>query len=376
MWRAFVYSPSDADRAKQAYLEFQPLDGQFDPNVIVQIKNGPIDFQPREPYSPLFGAMPSTPEMVEFQVTQEYLGHANHIAFLAPMWKEFFNFVSPASLKAAAGVANIGDDNNWTGHPIAQANWYAFGRLAWNPALTSEQIADEWLSQSLISNADTPENVKKSLSLMLLDSRETVVDYMMPLGLHHIFAFGHHYGPEPWCDVPGARPDWLPKYYHNADTIGLGFDRSPSGSNAVEQYPEPLRSQLADIATCPEEFLLWFHHVPWTHKMKSGRTLWDELCIAYQRGTDRVVAYQKIWQTARPYIAPSLFKDVEQRLMTQARDAQWWKDACILYFQQYSRLPLPSEVAPPVHTLSDLQSIDLGINNYESPTPALLNRLR
>ncbi len=376
MWRSFVYSPIDADRAKQAYMEFQPLDGQFDPNVIIQVKNGPIDFQPREPYSPLFGAMPSTPEMVEFQVTQEYLGHANHIAFLAPMWKEFFNYVSPASLKAAAGVANIGDDNNWTGHPIAQANWYAFGRLAWNPALTSEQIADEWLSQSLISPADTPENVKKSLSLMLLDSRETVVDYMMPLGLHHIFAFGHHYGPEPWCDVPGARPDWLPKYYHNADTVGLGFDRSPSGSNAVEQYPEPLRSQLADIATCPEEFLLWFHHVPWTRKMKSGRTLWDELCIAYQRGTDRVVEYQKIWQTARPYIAPALFADVEQRLMTQARDAQWWKDACILYFQQYSRLPLPSEVAPPVHTLSDLQSINLGITNYESPTPSLLNRHR
>ncbi len=376
MWRSFVYSPIDADRAKQAYMEFQPLDGQFDPNVIIQVKNGPIDFQPREPYSPLFGAMPSTPEMVEFQVTQEYLGHANHIAFLAPMWKEFFNYVSPASLKAAAGVANIGDDNNWTGHPIAQANWYAFGRLAWNPALTSEQIADEWLSQSLISPADTPENVKKSLSLMLLDSRETVVDYMMPLGLHHIFAFGHHYGPEPWCDVPGARPDWLPKYYHNADTVGLGFDRSPSGSNAVEQYPEPLRSQLADIATCPEEFLLWFHHVPWTRKMKSGRTLWDELCIAYQRGTDRVVEYQKIWQTARPYIAPALFADVEQRLMTQARDAQWWKDACILYFQQYSRLPLPSEVAPPVHTLSDLQSINLGITNYESPAPSLLNRHR
>ncbi len=376
MWRSFVYSPIDADRAKQAYMEFQPLDGQFDPNVIIQVKNGPIDFQPREPYSPLFGAMPSTPEMVEFQITQEYLGHANHIAFLAPMWKEFFNYVSPASLKAAAGVANIGDNNNWTGHPIAQANWYAFGRLAWNPALTSEQIADEWLSQSLISLADTPENVKKSLSLMLLDSRETVVDYMMPLGLHHIFAFGHHYGPEPWCDVPGARPDWLPKYYHNADTVGLGFDRSPSGSNAVEQYPEPLRSQLADIATCPEEFLLWFHHVPWTRKMKSGRTLWDELCIAYQRGTDRVVEYQKIWQTARPYIAPALFADVEQRLMTQARDAQWWKDACILYFQQYSRLPLPSEVAPPVHTLSDLQSINLGITNYESPTPSLLNRHR
>lgn len=373
MWRSFVYSPIDADRAKQAYMEFQPLDGQFAPNVIIQIKNGPIDFQPREPYSPLFGAMPSTPEMVEFQVTQEYLGHANHIAFLAPMWKEFFDYVEPTSLRAAAGVANIGDDANWTGHPFAQANWYAFGRLAWNPALTAAEIANEWLSQAIIDPSKTPQSIKDSLRNMLLESREAVVDYMMPLGLHHIFAFGHHYGPEPWCDVPGARPDWLPKYYHNADSSGLGFDRSPSGSNAVEQYPEPIRSQFGDIATCPEEFILWFHKVPWDYKMKSGRTLWDELCIAYQRGCDKVVDFQRTWQSAKPYIHPTLFADVEQRLMTQARDAQWWKDACILYFQQFSGMPFPAEFAPPVHTLDDLMKVNLGISNFESPTPSLLN---
>lgn len=376
MWRSFVYSPIDADRAKQAYMEFQPLDGKFDSNVIIQIKNGPIDFQPREPYSPLFGAMPETPEMVEFQITQEYLGHSNHIAFLAPMWKEFYEYVSPASLKAAAGVANIGDNSNWTGHPVAQANWYAFGRLAWNPELSSGQIADEWIARTLIAPGSAPDSIRRSLTEMLLGSREAVVDYMMPLGLHHIFAFGHHYGPEPWCDVPGARPDWLPKYYHNADSAGLGFDRSPSGSNAVEQYPEPLRSQLGDIDSCPEEFLLWFHHVPWSHKMKSGRTLWDELCIAYQRGTDRVVEYQKTWQQSKPYIDPGIFADVERRLMTQARDAQWWKDACILYFQEFSGMSVPAEVAPPVHTLSDMRAVDLGITNFESPLPVLLNRHR
>lgn len=376
MWRSFVYSPIDADRAKQAYMEFQPLDGQFDPNVIIQIKNGPIDFQPREPYSPLFGAMPSTPEMVEFQITQEYLGHSNHLAYLAPMWKEFFEYVSPESIMAVSGVTNIGDDANWTGHPLAQSNWYAFGRLAWDPQLTSEQIADEWLARTLIDPENTPADIRKSLSDMLLSSREAVVDYMMPLGLHHIFAFGHHYGPEPWCDVPGARSDWLPKYYHCADSIGVGFDRTPTGSNAVEQYPEPLRSRLSDINTCPTELLLWFHHVPWTHKMKSGRTLWDELCLAYQRGCDKAIEYQKVWETAKPYVSPEIFNDVQQRLMTQTRDAQWWKDACILYFQEFCNLPIPSEVDPPVHTLDDLRAVNLGITNYESPTPALLNSKR
>ncbi|WP_290449967.1 alpha-glucuronidase, partial [uncultured Muribaculum sp.] len=278
MWRAFVYSPADADRAKQAYIEFQPLDGKFDDNVIVQIKNGPIDFQPREPYSPLFGAMPQTDQMVEFQVTQEYLGHSNHIAYLAPMWTEFFDYVSPSSLKAIAGVANVGNDTNWTGHPMAQANWYAFGRLAWNPQLSSEEIIDEWMPMTLNYPENTPKEVTDGLKKMMLDSREAVVDYMMPLGLHHLFAFGHHYGPEPWCDIKGGRPDWMPPYYHRADSAGLGFNRSSSGSNAVAQYPAQLAKKLDDINTCPEEFILWFHHVPWDFKMKSGATLWQELC--------------------------------------------------------------------------------------------------
>ena len=249
MWRAFVYSPADADRAKQAYIEFQPLDGKFDDNVIVQIKNGPIDFQPREPYSPLFGAMPQTDQMVEFQVTQEYLGHSNHIAYLAPMWTEFFDYVSPSSLKAIAGVANVGNDTNWTGHPMAQANWYAFGRLAWNPQLSSEEIIDEWMPMTLNYPENTPKEVIDGLKKMMLNSREAVVDYMMPLGLHHLFAFGHHYGPEPWCDIKGGRPDWMPPYYHRADSTGLGFNRSSSGSNAVAQYPAQLAKKLDNINT-------------------------------------------------------------------------------------------------------------------------------
>lgn len=376
MWRAFVYSPIDADRAKQAYMEFKPLDGKFDPNVIVQIKNGPIDFQPREPYSPLFGAMPQTDEMAEFQVTQEYLGHSNHLAFLAPMWTEFFRYVKPESLKAIAGVTNIGDDANWTGHPLAQANWYAFGRLAWNPRLSAGEIAAEWISDILVNPSKTPEEVVGSLKEMLTTSHETVVDYMMPLGLHHIFAFGHHYGPEPWCDVPGARPDWLPKYYHQADSLGIGFDRSPSGSDAVEQYPEPLRSQLADMSSCPEEFLLWFHHVPWDWKMKSGRTLWDELCLHYQRGYETVKGYQTIWENARPYLKPEIYADVKQRLETQVKDAAWWRDACLLYFGQYSGMPLPAGVDAPLHTLDEYESMKLPISNYESPSPVLLDSIR
>lgn len=375
MWRAFVYSPADADRAKQAYLEFQPLDGKFDPEVIIQIKNGPIDFQPREPYSPLFGAMPATPQMVEFQATQEYLGHSNHLAFLAPMWEEFFSYVPPTSLVAASAVANVGDTPNFTAHPLAQANWYAFGRLAWDPTLTSRQIADEWVRQSLIDPDSTPADVRENLVNMLLDSREAVVDYMMPLGLHHIFAWGHHYGPEPWCEIPGARPDWLPVYYHRADSAGLGFDRSPTGSDAVGQYPEPLRSRLASVDTCPEEFLLWFHHVPWDHKMQSGRTLWQELTAAYERGCDKTVEFQRVWASARPWIDPDIYTDVENRLMTQTRDAEWWRDACLLYFQQFSGMPLEMR-RPPVHTLDDLRKVKLGISNYECPTPALLNSLR
>lgn len=377
MWRAFVYSPIDADRAKQAYMEFQPLDGQFDSNVIIQIKNGPIDFQPREPYSPLFGAMPHTAEMVEFQVTQEYLGHANHLAFLAPMWKEFFDYVDPSSLKAIAGVANIGDSECMTGNPLADANRYAFGRLAWDPSLSSEQIAGEWIGDNLLTADKTmPDSIYNSLVDMFLTSRETVVDYMMPLGLHHIFAFGHHYGPEPWCDVPGARPDWLPKYYHRADSEGLGFDRTTGGSNAVEQYPEPLRSQFNGRDTCPEKFLLWFHHVPWTYRLQSGRTLWDELCLHYERGVLAAEEYRRRWQEAAPYIEPALHADVAERLRTQAADARWWKDACLQYFREFSRLPYPAGVTPPTRPLDELKKITLPITNYESPTPALLDSVR
>lgn len=376
MWRSFVYSPSDADRAKQAYLEFKPLDGKFDDNVIVQIKNGPVDFQPREPFSPLFGAMPSTPQMVEFQITQEYLGHSNHIAWLAPMWEEFFRDVSPSSLVAAAGVANVGDSDNLTGHPMARANWYAFGRLAWNPSLTSRDIILEWLPQAIEGYDRMPADVREGLADMMLGSREAVVDYMMPLGLHHIFAFGHHYGPEPWCDVEGARPDWLPRYYHRADTAGIGFDRSASGSDAVSQYPDKYRELYGDADKCPESLLLWFHHVPWDRKMKSGATLWDEMCRRYQRGCDKVADMQRQWAAAREYVDPELFRDVEDRLTIQARDAQWWKDACLLYFGQFSGMPIPDDVTPPVHTLDELMKVSLPITNYECPSKELLNSRR
>ena len=281
MWRAFVYAPQSPDRANQAYLEFMPLDGQFADNVIIQIKNGPIDFQPREPYSPLFTAMQKTQMMVEFQLTQEYLGAANHLVYLAPMWQEFFSFVKPGSLKAMAGVANIGDDTNWCGHHFAQANWYAFGRTAWNPALTPEDIAKEWLKATF----DTPSSmvngplaqralatngtqewsmVNAPLLSMMLRSREACVNYMMPLGIHHIFAGTHHYGPEPWYAPKGVRVDWTPPYYHKADSIGMGFNRTLTGTANVRQYPEPLCSLYNDISTCPENLITWFHHVPWT----------------------------------------------------------------------------------------------------------------
>ena len=379
MWRAFVYSPSDADRAKQAYIEFQPLDGQFRPNVILQVKNGPIDFQPREPYSPLFGAMGQTPLMAELQITQEYLGHANHLAFLPSMWHEFFQYVDPGSLRAIAGVANIGTDTNWCGHPLAQANWYAFGRMAWDPTLTPDALADEWLRQSIYRpDTGTPvgDDVHRSLIDMMVGSRETVVDYMMPLGLHHIFALGHHYGPEPWCDIPGARADWLPSYYHRADAVGLGFDRSSSGSNAVSQYPEALARQWGDIRTCPDEFILWFHHVPWTHRLKSGRSLWDELCYRYDRGVQQVRIYQRVWDAAEDVIDPEIFRDVQRKLRIQVRDAVWWKDACLLYFQTFSGEPIPADVERPIHELPLLQQVHLDIDNYTNAPKEALDRIR
>lgn len=370
MWRAFVYSPTDDDRAKQAYLEFKPLDGKFLDNVIVQVKNGPIDFQPREPYSPLFGSMPHTPLMVEFQITQEYLGHSNHLAYLAPMWKEFYEYVSPYSIKAVAGVANIGDDVNWCGHDFAQSNWYAFGRLAWNPELSSSQIAREWLVQTFTDESEFLNPVEE----MMLESREAVVDYMMPLGLHHIFAWNHHYGPEPWCEIPGARADWLPSYYHCADREGIGFDRTTTGSDAVSQYPDSLAAVFNSLSSCPEEFLLWFHHVSWNHKLKSGNTLWDELCYKYQTGVDKAQEFCEVWNQMSDYVDSERYQAIANRLKIQADDAVWWKDACLEYFRTFSRMKYPSGVDKPVFRLKELKKVKLPISNYECPSEDILPR--
>lgn len=372
MWRAFVYSPNDADRAKQAYQEFKPLDGMFRDNVIIQTKNGPVDFQPREPYSPLFTAIEHTDQMVELQVTQEYLGHSNHIAYLAPMWKEFFEFVPATTLKAIAGVANIGTDINWCGHPFAQSNWYAFGRLAWNPSLTSEEIADEWLKQTFSSKEEFLSPAKQ----IMLQSHEAVVDYMMPMGLHHLFAWGHHYGPEPWCAIPGARPDWMPSYYHKADAQGIGFDRSSKGSNAVAQYPTELAEKYNQLDTCPEEYILWFHHVAWNHPMKNGQSLWNTLCRHYDRGVQQVRLFQKLWDQTEKYVDEERFYEIQSSLKTQMRDAIWWKDACLLYFQTFSKMPFPTDMERPIHRLDDLKKVNLGISNYECPDEELLNRNR
>ena len=372
MWRAFVYNPQSSDRANQAYEEFMPLDGQFADNVIIQIKNGPIDFQPREPYSPLFTAMQKTPMMVEFQITQEYLGAANHLVYLAPMWKEFFSFVKPASLKAMAGVANIGDDTNWCGHHFAQSNWYAFGRLAWNPSLTSEAIADEWLRQTFSLTPDpSPKgegSIYSQLLSVMLDSREACVNYMMPLGIHHIFAGGHHYGPEPWYAPQGVRADWTPPYYHKADGIGLGFDRTLTGSANVKQYPEALCREYNDINTCPENLLAWFHHVPWDHKMKSGRTFWDELCHKYDEGVREARHFLAVWDAMQPYVDGQRFDEVQRKLRIQARDAEWWRDACLLYFQTFSHRPIPQDMEHPVHNLDEMMKFNIPISMYENPT--------
>ncbi len=380
MWRAFVYKPSNDDRAKQAYQEFMPLDGQFRDNVIIQVKNGPVDFQPREPFSPLFGALQKTSAMVEFQITQEYLGFSNHLVYLAPLFKETLNSdtyangegstiaritdgtLRPAKFTAISGVTNIGDDVNWCGPHFAQANWYAFGRLAWNHQLTPEQIAGEWLKMTFTGNLDFVEPVKE----LMMASREACVDYMMPLGLHHIFAWSHHYGPEPWCDIPGARPDWLPRYYHKADEKGIGFDRTASGRNAISQYFSPLKELYNDISLCPEELLLWFHHASWDHTMKSGRTLWDELCYKYDSGVQQARGFQKIWDRMEPYIDKQRFADVQSKLKIQTRDAVWWKDACLLYFQEFSKRPIPYDIERPIHELEKLKQFRLKISNHEN----------
>ena len=378
MWRAFVYSPSKDDRAKQAHLEFVPLDGKFRDNVIIQIKNGPVDFQPREAFNPLFGALRKTSEMVEFQITQEYLGFSNHLVFLAPLFKETLDSgtysdgqgstiakitdgtLRPVKITAISAVANIGEDTNWTGHHFAQANWYAFGRLAWNHQLSSEQIADEWIKMTFTDDQNFLNPVKE----IMLSSRETAVDYMMPLGLHHIFAGGHHYGPEPWGDYKGGRPDWSPVYYHQADAQGLGFNRTKTGSNAVSQYFPPLNERYGNISTCPENLILWFHHVPWDYTMKDGKTLWDELCYTYDSGVKKVRDYQKIWDRVEPYIDKERFADVQSKLRIQSRDAVWWKDACLLYFQTFSKKPIPYDIERPVHELEDMKKIKLDMGHH------------
>lgn len=350
MWRAFVYGNQDGDRVKQAVEEFKPLDGQFRDNVIIQIKNGPLDFQPREPYNPLFDNLHKTKMMAEFQITQEYLGQSTHLVFLSPMWKEFFDEVAPSSLKAVAGVANIGNDANWCGHHFAQANWYAFGRLAWNPSLTSEQIAEEWIRQTFSNNDALIKPVKE----IMMSSREATVDYMMPLGLHHIFKADHHYGPEPWGNQKNFPEMWKPVYYHKADRAAVGFDRSSTGSNAVAQYRHPYDSIYDNIKTCPEQYLLWFHHVPWNYQMKDGKTLWNEMCYKYDNGVKEVHRFLSLWNSVEPYVDPERFAAVKTKLQQQLANAICWKESCLLYFQTFSGMPIPSDIKQPKHSLNEL----------------------
>ena len=342
MWRSFVYGANHKgeDRVKQAVSEFKGMDGKFRDNVILQSKNGPLDFQPREPYAPIFDNIKQTPQIAELQITQEYLGQSKHLTYLAPMWKEFFGFVNPDRLVGISGVANIGDDANWCGHPFSQANWYAFGRLAWNPSLTAEEIAHEWLVQTY-ENQD--ERFTKPVEMMMMTSREACVNYMMPLGLHHIFKFDHHYGPEPDGFIASYPLEWCPVYYHKADVQGVGFDRSSKGTDAVGQYPEPYRSQYDNIETCPEEYLLWFHHVAWDYKMKSGSTLWQELCMKYNMGVAMVEVYRDYWHTsAKQYMKghEQEWQHTDSLLNVQLENAKEWRNTCLKYFQTFSKMKI------------------------------------
>ena len=342
MWRSFVYGANHKgeDRVKQAVSEFKDMDGKFRDNVILQSKNGPLDFQPREPYAPIFDNIKKTPQIAELQITQEYLGQSKHLTYLAPMWKEFFGFVNPSKLVGISGVANIGDDANWCGHPFSQANWYAFGRLAWNPSLSAEEIAHEWLVQTY-ENQD--EKFTKPVEMMMMTSREACVNYMMPLGLHHIFKFDHHYGPEPDGFIASYPLEWCPVYYHKADAKGIGFDRSSKGTDAVGQYPEPYRSQYDNIQTCPEEYLLWFHHVPWNYRMKSGSTLWQELCMKYNMGVAMVEVYRDYWHTsAKQYMKghEQEWQHTDSLLNVQLENAKEWRNTCLKYFQTFSKMKI------------------------------------
>ena len=370
MWRAFVYDNTvPDDRARQAYNEFTPLDGKFRNNVLVQVKNGPIDFQPREPFHPLFGAMPSTSLMPEFQITQEYLGCATHLVYLAPLYEECLRSdtyckgegstvariidgtLTDKLLTGIAGVSNIGNEINWTGHLFGQANWFAFGRLAWNPYLRSEDIAREWIRMTISDEPDIVDGITK----MMMASREAAVNYMTPLGLHHIMAAGHHWGPGPW--VNKGRPDWTAVYYHRADSLGIGFDRTKSGSNAVSQYHTPLDEIYNDLDKCPENLLLWFHHVPWDYKMKSGRTLWNELCFRYNSGVETVTGFRRYWSSLEGRIDQEQYEHVSSLLAIQEKEAKWWRDACLLYFQSFSGRPMPEGMEKPAHTLEYYESL-------------------
>jgi alpha-glucuronidase len=371
MWRAFVYSENPKeDRHKQAYTEFQPLDGMFRSNVLIQVKNGPIDFQPREPFSPLFGAMPRTPLMLELQITKEYLGFATHLVYLAPLFEEVLRAdtfvkgegslvrqVIDGSLHAyartgIAGVANTGTDRNWCGAVVACANWHAFGRLAWNPSLASTDLADEWLRMTFTNDAAFIAPVKT----MMLGSRQAAVDYMTPLGLHHLMARGHHYGPGPWVSG-GGRADWTSVYYHRADATGIGFDRTTTGSDAVSQYAPPVRDRFNSLDRVPEEYLLWFHHVPWDHRMPSGRTLWNELTARYCRGVQAVGEMRKTWQGLSAFVDPERFEETRAFLAIQENEARWWRDASVLYFQTFSKRPIEDSCGPPANTLEHFMSI-------------------
>lgn len=378
IWRAFVYNATAKDRARTAYEEFQPLEGQFHSNVLLQIKNGPIDFQPREPFQPLFGAMPSTRLMLEVQLTQEYLGFSNHLVYLAPLFEECMDANTHAAptgngptvsqtITGMAGVANIGNDINWCGHIFAQSNWYAFGRLAWglttdptpasahiaSPASPAARIADEWIRQTLTNNPGAVDSIEK----MMMASRNITVAYMTPLGLQHIMGYGHHYGPAPWYDK-ASRPDWNPVYYHRADSAGIGFDRTTTGSDMLSQYAPGARTQWEDAKTCPDKWLLWFHHVPWTWRMHSGRILWDELCYQYEQGVDSVLWLRQWWQALRPDMDEERWQAVNMKLGIEAHDAVWWRNACLLYFQTFSKMPLPTTIRPD-HSLDYYEKLQL-----------------
>ena len=384
MWRAFVYDAQAPDRAMQASLEFVPFDGKFRENVIIQIKNGPIDFQPREPFSPLFGQLENTNVMAEMQITQEYFGHSNHLVYLHPMWKECLDSdtyqkgegstvrdittgkLHKRPINAIAGVTNIGDSLNWCGHHFAQANWYAYGRMAWNPQLSSEEIADEWIKQTFTDNPKFVDPVKD----LMLESRENTVRYEMPMGLHHTFAGAGHYGPGPW--EGSIRPDWSPMYYHKAGPDGVGFDRTMKGSGNTGQYHEPLASIYDNPETCPEELILWFHHLPWDYKMSSGETLWDTLCHTFQKGINGAAGYIDAWADVRRYVDDERWNEVNVKLIRQAKDALWWRDATMLYFQTFSNMPIPEDCSEPQYTFEELRNYRLRITNFETPDPAIL----